>query len=449
MTTSLVKILRNLIMAGYSPEHDVCGVSDPFLQVKILRLLRLLGHNDPETSEAMTDILTQVATNTESSKNVGNAILYETVLSIMDIKSDSGLRVLGVNILGRFLLNTDKNIRFVALTTLHKTVQADYNAVQRHRSTILECLKDADVSIRRKAMELCFALINANNIKTMAKELIVFLEKADPDLKSVCSSNLCLAADQFSPGSKWQIDCIIQVLKTAGNYVRDDLVGSLIQLISSSPSNIHSYSVHSLWRQLQGDLQSKQPLVQVASWVIGEYADLLAQADPDVLDSESVDPETVVSAMNRVLTTNLMNIVTKEYALSTMIKLSVRFPSIAPRVKTMTDGFTSHLNPELQQRSTEFACLFSKFDNLRPAVLEKMPPMSKEDRKTLENDVVESNQSSLLHDNLSNGQSHVQELVGLTENTSPAPNVKYDALLDLMGLDLNTTPSSLDMNLFD
>jgi len=31
----LVRVLKNLIMAGYSPEHDVSGVSDPFLQVSI------------------------------------------------------------------------------------------------------------------------------------------------------------------------------------------------------------------------------------------------------------------------------------------------------------------------------------------------------------------------------------------------------------------------------
>lgn len=60
MVPNLVRILKNLIMAGYSPEHDVCGVSDPFLQVKILRLLRLLGHNDAEASETMNDILAQV-----------------------------------------------------------------------------------------------------------------------------------------------------------------------------------------------------------------------------------------------------------------------------------------------------------------------------------------------------------------------------------------------------
>lgn len=155
-----------------------------------------------------------MATNTESTKNVGNAILYETVITIMAIRSESSLRVLAVNILGRFLLNTDKNIRYVALTTLLKTVQADYDAVQRHRNTIVDCLKDPDVSIRKKAMELCFALINASNIKSISKELIYFLEKADPEFKSICSSNLCICAEKFAPNTRWQIDTMIRVLTT-------------------------------------------------------------------------------------------------------------------------------------------------------------------------------------------------------------------------------------------
>lgn len=53
----------------------------------------MLGTSDSDASEAMNDILAQVATNTETSKNVGNTILYETVLSIMGIKSEGGLRV--------------------------------------------------------------------------------------------------------------------------------------------------------------------------------------------------------------------------------------------------------------------------------------------------------------------------------------------------------------------
>jgi AP-1 complex subunit gamma-1 len=68
----------------------------------------------------MTDILAQVAANVEGAKNAGNAILYECVNTIMGIETIGGLRVMAVNILGRFLANRDNNIRYVALNTLAK-----------------------------------------------------------------------------------------------------------------------------------------------------------------------------------------------------------------------------------------------------------------------------------------------------------------------------------------
>jgi len=104
--------LKSLIQSACAPEYDVSGVTDPFLQVKILRLLRRIGAKDKRASEQMADILAQVATNTESIRNVGNAILYECVQTILGIQAESGLRVLAVNILGRFLQNKDNNIRF-------------------------------------------------------------------------------------------------------------------------------------------------------------------------------------------------------------------------------------------------------------------------------------------------------------------------------------------------
>ena len=65
-TGTLVKVLKNLLMSGYAPEHDISGITDPFLQVAILKLLRMLGTKDGNTSDAMNDTLAQVATNTES-----------------------------------------------------------------------------------------------------------------------------------------------------------------------------------------------------------------------------------------------------------------------------------------------------------------------------------------------------------------------------------------------
>jgi AP-1 complex subunit gamma-1 len=113
MVPGLVKLLRKLVMSPTVPEYDIGGVVDPFLQAKILQMLRVLGKGDPAASEAMNTLLAQVATSTDANKNAGNAILYETVQTIMNVESESGLRVLAVNILGRFLINKDNNIRSV------------------------------------------------------------------------------------------------------------------------------------------------------------------------------------------------------------------------------------------------------------------------------------------------------------------------------------------------
>jgi AP-1 complex subunit gamma-1 len=57
---SLVKILKGLSSSGYAPEHDVTGITDPFLQCKILQLLRILARGDVSVSEQINDILAQV-----------------------------------------------------------------------------------------------------------------------------------------------------------------------------------------------------------------------------------------------------------------------------------------------------------------------------------------------------------------------------------------------------
>ena len=66
----------------------------------------------------MNDVLAQVATNTEAAKDTGNAVLYEAVRTIMEIESTSGLKVLAINIMGKFLQHRDNNMKYVSLNTL-------------------------------------------------------------------------------------------------------------------------------------------------------------------------------------------------------------------------------------------------------------------------------------------------------------------------------------------
>ncbi|CAH0406662.1 unnamed protein product [Chilo suppressalis] len=463
---NLVRILKNLIQAGYSPEHDVSGVSDPFLQVKILRLLRILGKNDADASEAMNDILAQVATNTETSKNVGNTILYETVLSIMDIKSESSLRVLAVNILGRFLLNNDKNIRYVALNTLLRTVHVDTSAVQRHRTTILECLKDPDVSIRRRAMELSFALINGQNIRSMMKELLTFLERSDAEFKAHCSSAMVLAAERHAPSNKWHLDTLFRVFLKAGNYLRDDTVSSTIQIISAAAAERQAYASMRLWTALEqsaisGLATERQPLVQVAAWTIGEYGDLLVSEESNAIsmaDEDGFDEftrpseEYVIDIYQKLLWSTQLSITTKEYLLLSLAKLSTRFttqPS-QDKIRVIIDTFGSHIHIELQQRGVELSQLYRQYAQLRPALLERMPAMEAAAPRRDDNDREPSpepdpaihQQDALLDlivgsEPLTNGDAEHKTTPNLNNNTND--------ILDLLsGLDLSgTAPPSV------
>lgn len=68
-------------------------------------------------------------------------------------------------------------------------------------------------------------------------------------------------------------------------------------------------------------------------------------------------------------------------------------------IKCIIDAFGSHLNIDLQQRSVEFSQLFKSHNNLRPALLEKMPPMQIIKVSNQNSDYAEENESAELIEN--------------------------------------------------
>ena len=381
----LVRTLKSLTSSGYTPEHDVSGITDPFLQVKILRLFRTLGRGDPATSEQMNDILAQVATNTESTKNVGNAILYEAVLTILDIEADSGLRVLGVNILGKFLANKDNNIRYVALNTLVKVVAIEPNAVQRHRNTILECLRDPDISIRRRALDLSFTLIRGDNVRVLIRELLAFLEVADNEFKNAMTLQVGIAADRYAPNKRWHIDTMLRVIKLAGNYVKEQILSSFVRLIATSPDQ-QTYSVQKLYAALKADI-TQEALTLAGVWVIGEYGDALLQGGAYEEEElvKQVQESDIVDLYTTILNSTYANQIVTEFIVTSAIKLTTRMsdPAQIERIRRLMQSRTSDLSVEIQQRAVEYGNLFG-YDSIRRGVLEKMPPPEiKEEQRVL------------------------------------------------------------------
>lgn len=374
LVPSLVRLLRNFISMGYSPEHDVGGITDPFLQVALIRLLRYLGKGNEEASDQMNDVLAQVATNTETTKTAGNAILYECVMTIMDVESDSGLRVLAVNILGRFLLNRDNNIRYVALNTLSKVVSEDIAAVQRHRATIVDCLKDSDISIRQRALELIFQLVNEQNVESLSAELLNYLVIAHSEHKASIVSRLMEVIERYSPSKKWRVDTLITMLSLAGNQCDESILRNAIMFITQAES-LQSYAVHRLYATILTDT-SQITLVHVAIWCIGEYGDLLIRSCHESgTDYPPVAESDIVNLLDSCLRIHNADITTKSYVLNALIKLTTRAsPAIRGRILSIMNTYRGSIILELQQRGAEYSTLLSgQWEGLRGELLGKMP----------------------------------------------------------------------------
>ena len=382
----LVKILMSLIRAGYSAEHDVGGHADPFLQVKLLQLLAKLGAGDADASDAMSDVLANVASNTDGSKNAGNAILYEAVNAIIGTESVGGLRVLAVNILGRFLGNKDNNIRYVALNTLAKVVAVDTQAVQRHRHTIVECVKDSDVTIRRSALQLVYALVNDSNIKTLAKELLDYLGVADVEFKSDLTRRIAQLITKYAPDRRWHVDTTVELLIKGGSYVAEEEARDFIVLITNSPE-LQGYAGRALFRAaFESEQHSNRfQLSAVAAWVLGEYGDaVVAQSTRLQGEVHTVVAEAdVVKLLESILGDYHAPTAVKQVAITALAKLGTRFKTQTGAVRGAMGKAGTSANVELQQRASEFCGIFDRGPALAVPLMERLPPFVMKSKEAL------------------------------------------------------------------
>ena len=122
----------------------------------------------------------------------------------------------------------------------------------------------------------------------------------------------------------------------------------------SETPELQGYVAGQLWRAVEQDTADRQPLTQVATWCIGEYGDVLlygnsaatAEDPADVVQVHfafryptssagcatkewllQVTEEEVLEVYQRLLWSPQNTVVTKQYALLSLTKLSTRFRS--------------------------------------------------------------------------------------------------------------------------
>jgi AP-1 complex subunit gamma-1 len=345
LVPQLCRLLQSLIGSGFSLDYDVGGLNDPFLQVKVLRLLRALGEGDAAASEAMADALTHLATAVDGNRNVGQAVLYEALTTILRVRSDDALRTMAVSILARLLTShTDNNLRYVGLALLHRIVgdPACSETVQQHRSTVLECLGDPDFSIRKRAAEVALALANRATIRPIASHLMnTVLDPVRPaddaksaGLSALVLTKLSLLSAQFAPSAKWYADTLVYLLACLHDDAKQATMASeivsLFLRIVANTEEIHRYASELLWKETAGSEAGRRPteaLLQAAAWSVGEYGDLLVRART----AESFDG--LVERVASWAGLDGLSSATLCYLITALGKLSHRHEASIPRIR--------------------------------------------------------------------------------------------------------------------
>ncbi|KAK8793438.1 hypothetical protein WA158_004797 [Blastocystis sp. Blastoise] len=362
----LQKRLRTIISGGYKSEHSVTGVPDPFLQVEILKLLSLLCHGDVDSSDILSDILALIATKTDSSCMAGNAVLYEAVRCILNIEASQGQIILAGNILGKFLTSSDNNIRYVALSMLRVMVDIDHQAVSRYRNTIIACLKENDISLQRRALELVFALVNKKNVEELVEELLAYLcTLEEEDAKDNLISRITSLVQRYNPSSKWQLNTLLKILTITTHRVNEEVFSTMVSIVGENEDELAPFIVKKLYNCFNADINNIA-LNQVALWILGEYGD------------EIETEEEMTSVLNTIQTITesvYTDAKTLCICLVTLLKLRDRFGSeYADDIMNIMEPLRTNDNVEVQQRACEYYVLLDdEYSEARDFVLDRMP----------------------------------------------------------------------------
>ncbi|TMW61221.1 hypothetical protein Poli38472_013684 [Pythium oligandrum] len=343
----------------------------PWLQVKLLRLLQQFGTIEDQTlSEKLNDVLRRVLSRPTPGKgakyNAAYAVLIETVNLVIaqGKKGDPKLKDLAVQILARFISVSEPNIRYIGLDSMYRLVrlEGDATAIKEHKSTVLFSLKDADNSVRRRALDLLFSICDTDNALEIVGELVNYLTIAEGPIREEIVLKAAILAEKYAKNLRWYVDTVLQLITIAGSQVPDDVWHRVVQIVTNK-EDLQKYTAEVMFRALEPK-HVDETTAKFGAYVLGEFGYWICE-----------EPEMNSTKQFEVLHKHylLSSVPTKCLLLTAFVKMENLYEELQPRILDVFKKCMTSVDLEIQQRACEYLSLNQVGDDLMKKVLEPMP----------------------------------------------------------------------------
>ncbi|GMJ10756.1 alpha-adaptin [Hibiscus trionum] len=369
-----VKILERLARNQDVPqEYTYYGIPSPWLQVKTMRALQYFpAIEDPNTRRTLFEVLQRILMGTDVVKNVNknnasHAVLFEALALVMHLDAEKEMMSQCVALLGKFIAVREPNIRYLGLENMTRMLMVTdvQDIIKRHQAQIITSLKDPDVSIRRRALDLLYGMCDVTNAKDIVEELLQYLSSADFTMREELSLKAAILAEKFAPDLSWYVDVILQLIDKAGDFISDDIWFRVVQFVTNN-DDLQPYAAAKVKEYIDKPAVH-ETMVKVSAYILGEYSHLLARRP-------GCSPIEIFSILHEKLptvSTTTIPILLSAYA---KILMHTQPPDqeLQSQIWAIFNKYESCIDAEIQQRAVEYLALCQKGASLMD-ILAEMP----------------------------------------------------------------------------
>eukprot|EP00357_Protocruzia_adherens_P036425 CAMPEP_0114990534 /NCGR_PEP_ID=MMETSP0216-20121206/10855_1 /TAXON_ID=223996 /ORGANISM="Protocruzia adherens, Strain Boccale" /LENGTH=968 /DNA_ID=CAMNT_0002353731 /DNA_START=40 /DNA_END=2946 /DNA_ORIENTATION=- len=350
LTGSFVCILKQIIEHRLPRDYDYHRMPAPWIQIKLLQILSVLGSDDQKTSEGMYEILGDVMRRADDTGiNVGYAIVYQCLKTITKIYPSKTLIETVSNSISRFIASENNNLKFIGVTGLVSIVQINSKYVAKHQGNILECLESGDDTLKRKTLDLLYRMTNANNVKPIVEKLLHYLKQAgiDSHFKNDLVGKVSQLAERYAPSNEWYIETMNTLFVTAGEYVTHDMSNNLMKLLAElgADANFRNFTIETYMKLIKKAKLSDN-FLQIMIWSLGEFGQR---------EGSNARADDIVNKLTEIMENEYENNSTKGWILGSLLKVCVatsRFED--PAINSIIAKYSNSKSVDLQQRAYEF-----------------------------------------------------------------------------------------------